>query len=458
MIRRMDSVMVALQAALGARKLYGAEHAAVKRQTALAIETLIGLLAGEHEEEAPAPEAPAAAPVSKHAPLVSSSSSPSSSPSLPPERRALRVVRLDNALLFGDSELPSNGRLGDVLIPILVRHGVEWVEFHPGLTRNELTDFIVQLEAAPSLAASVGTPHVEVGRLGRSSRSKIILPGTAGAGVGAGVGAGIVPATLDRDEHVQQLRQIWNALRGIAGHGLPGSGGGGGGSGGGSGAGRGGFAKPDQRLSELVESIRLAVAVGADVCQQLADVKGHDEYTFVHTVNVAILSAALGEAVGMNADAVFDLTMAALLHDVGKQHTPLTILNKPGKLDTGERQKMERHTVDGAAILLSKPGIPDVAPIVAFEHHANLDGTGYPSLIRNKRPHLASQIVHVADVFDALRTNRPYRAAMDPEKVRAILMEGAGKAYDAALVNLFLDRVVKFALTSAQPTAPPKAA
>ena len=133
----------------------------------------------------------------------------------------------------------------------------------------------------------------------------------------------------------------------------------------------------------------------------------------MHTVNVAILSAALGEAVGMRPNQVFDLTLAALLHDVGKQHTPLAILNKPGKLDDGERQQMEQHASVGAALLLARRGVPDVAPIVAMEHHANVDGTGYPRLRRNARPHVASQIVHVADVFDALRTNRPYRAAMD---------------------------------------------
>jgi putative nucleotidyltransferase with HDIG domain len=226
-----------------------------------------------------------------------------------------------------------------------------------------------------------------------------------------------VLAALGRNEQVAHLQTIWSGLKG-------------------------GGDRPDQRLSDLVESIRLAVAVGADVCNQLADVKSHDEYTFVHTVNVAILSAALGEAVGMTGNQVFDLILAALLHDVGKQRTPLDILNKPGALDAGERRKMEQHTVDGAAILLGRRGVPDVAPIVAFEHHANVDGTGYPRLGRT-RPHLASQIVHVADVFDALRTNRPYRAALDEDKVRKILLDGSGKAFDPALVDLFLERVVK---------------
>ena len=360
MIANLDKAILSLQAAYTARKLYGLDHAVVKRQLDLAFDTLGGMLKA---------------------------------------RKELRVVRLDNTLLFDDAELPSCVHLAEVLTPRLADHGVEWVEFRAGLARADLETLLEQLERSPADAVSVGTRWIRVGRIGRSD-----APEPNG-----------VATVLNVGDHVSNLRGLWGDLKTMD--------------------------RPDQRLGDLVESIRLAVSVGADVCKQLADVKNHDEYTFVHTVNVAILSAALGEAVGMRPNQVFDLTLAALLHDVGKQRTPLSILNKPGKLDEGERKQMELHTVAGAAILLARPGVPDVAPIVAFEHHANVDGTGYPRLPR-PRPHLASQIVHVADVFDALRTNRPYRAAMDDAKVRAILMEASGKAFDPALVDLFLDRVL----------------
>jgi len=404
MIRQMDAALLSLQGAAGARKLYGPEHAAANRQTALTVEQLGALFLW---------------------------------------RPKLRVVCLDGALLFDDAQLPSNVRFNDVLIPLLGAHEIEWIEFQAGLTKAELIDFLVQLEGPTEEAGRVGrlgTPHVRVGRIGRGDSRAYDGATVGGHGGGGAVGtagfaggeADLLPGdaqiiSIDREQQIEQFKQIWKALR------------------------AGG--RPDNRLCELVESIRLAVAVGADVCRQLAEVKHHDEYTFVHTVNVAILSAALGEAVGMGPNQVFDLTMASLLHDVGKQHTPLTILNKPGKLDDAERKRMERHTVDGAAILMSRPGCPDFAPIVAFEHHANIDGTGYPNLSRSKRPHLASQIVHVADVFDALRTNRPYRAALDAEKVRSMLMEAAGKSFDTALVNLFLERVVKLSPGSSQPAA-----
>lgn len=361
MIGRLDKAILALQAAATARKLYGVDHAVVKRQLDSALDALTALLA---------------------------------------QRLELRVVRLDNVLVFDDVELPSCIHLAEVLTPRLATHGIEWIEFRPGLARAELVTLLDQLERAPAELLRGGTPHIRVGRLGRSEADADL----AGNG------------PLAMNDTVSQFKEMWGGIRGGE--------------------------RPDQRLGDLVESIRLAVAFGADVCKQLADVKSHDEYTFVHTVNVGILSAALGEAVGMNPSQVFDLTLAALLHDVGKQHTPIAILNKAGKLDSGERKQMEQHTTAGAAILLARRGVPDVAPIVAFEHHANIDGSGYPNLRRNTRPHLASQIVHVADVFDALRTNRPYRAAMDEAQVRSMLTEGSGKLFDASLVDLFLERVV----------------
>lgn len=360
----MDRAMLALQAAVAGRKLYGPAHPASKRQLDQVFESLSALLGSAGE---------------------------------------VRLVRLNNALLFQDSELPSCAHLVDALLPRLADHGIEWLEFERGLSRAELVSFVEQLEAPRAEGRVIGTAHIRTGQLGRSAASAPPMSTTTNV--------------LGPDDQVAQLKRIWGQLQ----SGDP----------------------PRNHLADLVESIRLTVAVGEDVCRQLAELKSHDEYTFVHTVNVGILSAALGEAIGMSEEQIFQLTVAALLHDVGKQRTPLEILNKTGKLEDIERRRMERHTVEGAAILLSRRGVPDVAPIVAFEHHANLDGSGYPHLGRLARPHLASQIVHVADVFDALRTNRPYRLAMEPAKARAILLEGAGKSFDPALLNLFLDRVVK---------------
>jgi putative nucleotidyltransferase with HDIG domain len=365
MIEQMDKAMLALQAAAAGRSLYGADHPAIARQLDLAAQMLGDMLAKVAE---------------------------------------LKLVCLDNTLLFQDGKLPSCDQLTAALIPRLVAHGIEWMEFRSGLTRAQLQALLEQLERPHEQSTRIGTPHIHVGIVGRALDEP---PPPS------------IISALERADQLEQLQRIWDGLR----TGDP----------------------PDERLGEIVENIRLAVVVGADICKQLALVKSHDEYTFVHTVNVGILSAALGEAIGMGSKQVFELTLAALLHDVGKQEMPQEILNKAGKLDDDERKQIERHTVDGAAMLFANHGVPEVAPIVAYEHHANIDGTGYPRLARNRRPHLASQIVHIADVFDALRTNRPYRAALDEPTVLKILLEGSGKSFDPALVDLFLRRIVKTA-------------
>ena len=325
----------------------------------------------------------------------------------------VRLVRLDDKLHLDDDALPSSAQLADGLLPRFAAHGIEWIELRPGLTAAEATAFLEQLERVDPDTTAVGTPHILIGQIGRGRGGR---SGSTSSGGRGGGGSTNIPA-LDEADPAGQLKKIWDGIQQGA--------------------------RPDRKLTDLVESIRLAAAISTDVCKLLAEVKGHDEYTFVHTVNVAILSAALGEAVGFKTNQVFDLTLAALLHDVGKQRTPLAILNKPGKLDEAERLRVEQHTVDGAAILLACKGVPDVAPIVAFEHHANVDGSGYPKLAPGARPHLASQVVHVADVFDALRTNRPYRAALDEATVRKIINQESGKSFDPALVNLFLDGVIR---------------
>jgi putative nucleotidyltransferase with HDIG domain len=365
MIEYMDSAMLAIQAALGARKLYGHDHPSAQRYLDQAWDSLRIMLS---------------------------------------KRRNVRLVRLGDSLLFDDAPLPSCARLKDGIVRLFDDHGIEWIEFESGLSCEQLTRVVTQLERSAWSFGQLGTPRVRVGRLARSA------PTAAAALVRP-------QSLLTPQNHVQELKQIWTHLHHEK--------------------------QVDHRLSDLVESVRRAVPAAAAVWRQMAQVKDHDEYTFVHTVNVGILSAALAECVGMNANQVCDITFAALLHDVGKQHTPLRILSKPDRLTDSERKVMERHTVDGATILLARPNVPDFAPIVALEHHANLDGSGYPKLGRGRRPHLASQIVHIADIFDALRTNRPYRAAMSVEKVKEILDNCSGTSFDGVLLDVFLDAVVR---------------
>ncbi|MEL7474533.1 MAG: HD domain-containing phosphohydrolase, partial [Planctomycetota bacterium] len=174
----------------------------------------------------------------------------------------------------------------------------------------------------------------------------------------------------------------------------------------------------------------------------LARLKCHDEYTFTHSVNVGILASALGEAAGLYGDRLHDLTVSAFLHDIGKCGVEDTILKKPGRLSDEERQAMEVHPAFGAGLLLEQKDVPEIASIVAFEHHMRLDGNGYPHRKRPWKIHTVSQIVQIADVFDALRSDRPYRKAMTTADAVAVLHRLAGGAFDPELLRVFEQRVL----------------
>jgi putative nucleotidyltransferase with HDIG domain len=195
-------------------------------------------------------------------------------------------------------------------------------------------------------------------------------------------------------------------------------------------------------LGEIVVALSHAITDSAGAMLPLAPLKSHDEYTFVHIINVAVLSMSLAEALGFDSHATHEVGIAALLHDVGKKAVPREVLNKTGRFTEAEFQMIQVHPVEGARILLRTPGVPEVAPIVAFEHHIRFDGGGYPRVPRGWQINLASRITQLADVFDALRTHRPYRPGMPLEKIVQIMKGDAGTFFDPDLLSIFLEHVV----------------
>jgi HD-GYP domain-containing protein (c-di-GMP phosphodiesterase class II) len=169
----------------------------------------------------------------------------------------------------------------------------------------------------------------------------------------------------------------------------------------------------------------------------LAELKAYDEYTHVHAINLSILTMAQAESLGFPKAAVHAFGLGALLHDVGKTKVSVDVLHKAGKLTPEEQEEMKTHPVHGAAQLLRHPEIPRVAAIVAYEHHLRFDRTGYPTLTRDRPQHIASRITAVSDHFDAMRSNRPYRDAMEPEQIFEIMQNNKGKDLDPVLVDHF---------------------
>ncbi|HEY6554101.1 MAG TPA: HD domain-containing phosphohydrolase [Vicinamibacteria bacterium] len=203
---------------------------------------------------------------------------------------------------------------------------------------------------------------------------------------------------------------------------------------------------------DAIEGIVMALAktveenLGAMI--PMAALKSHDRYTATHITNVALLAMALAEAIELPPDRVHDVGIAALLHDVGKLKVPSEILNKPDRLNPEQLECMKRHPEDGARMLLATPGVPDLAVVVAYEHHVRFDGGGYPVLPRSWKPSLASAVTQVADVYDALRTDRPYRTGLDRDTIMAMMTADAGITFEPALLAAFFELVVPRAASS----------
>jgi putative nucleotidyltransferase with HDIG domain len=190
------------------------------------------------------------------------------------------------------------------------------------------------------------------------------------------------------------------------------------------------------------EAVVRALAVGMHgerhMILPLLQLRQFDEYTTTHSLNVAVLTMGFAEYLGFPPADVRGFGVAGLLHDIGKIRIPLEVLTKPGKFTDEERALMNRHPVEGARILLDTDETLDLAAVVAYEHHIMLNGGGYPPLHFRRACHRASNVVHLCDVFDALRTNRPYREAWAFPRVLAYLEERAGVEFDPEYVTPFV--------------------
>ena len=195
---------------------------------------------------------------------------------------------------------------------------------------------------------------------------------------------------------------------------------------------------PLVEAESVVRSLSVAMHGDSEMVLPLLQLREFDEYTTTHCLNVSVLTMALAEYLGLGARDVRTFGIAGLLHDLGKVRVPVEILNKPGKLTDDERLVIQRHTVDGARIIISSDRDLDLAAAVAYEHHIMIDGGGYPKPHYHRDCHRASKLVHICDVYDALRTNRPYREAWEPERVLAYLDERAAKEFEPEAARAFV--------------------
>jgi putative nucleotidyltransferase with HDIG domain len=200
--------------------------------------------------------------------------------------------------------------------------------------------------------------------------------------------------------------------------------------------------QPDATAARaMIDGLAHAVAQNRTALVALTALKQYDNYTFTHMVNVSILTMGQARGLGIDGSLLREFGLAALMHDIGKVKTPAEILNKPDKLTDAEFAIMKRHVVDGAEILRATPEIPVLAPVVAFEHHLRLDASGYPVGVARPTLNICTMLCSIADVYDAMRSQRRYQQAFPTERILEVLKRNDGTQFDQNLVRRFVQLI-----------------
>jgi putative nucleotidyltransferase with HDIG domain len=329
------------------------------------------------------------------------------------EQQTIAVGLIEQELVIGDLPLPRGSENFAELIRRLEAVGVERIAFERGVTTDELSTLVQTLAhperkpgqanvgASPADATTTlhGLPHIRVGRISLDERVD-----ASAADV----------ATIRRlyTEAVGLAANLWDAAQ------------------------QDGVPDPNQS-KQLVDNLAQAVAQNRTALVALTALKEYDNYTFTHMVNVSILTMGQARGLGIDGSLLREFGLAALMHDIGKVRTPTEILNKPDKLTDEEFAIMRMHVVDGAEILRRTPDMPPITPVVSFEHHLRIDGTGYPFGVKRGTLNLATMLCSIADVYDAMRSQRAYQQAFPTDRILAVLQRNDGTQFDQHLVRRF---------------------
>ncbi|WDV45565.1 HD-GYP domain-containing protein [Clostridiaceae bacterium M8S5] len=197
-------------------------------------------------------------------------------------------------------------------------------------------------------------------------------------------------------------------------------------------------------LTKISEDIVNEILSNKDVLVNLVDIKSSDSYTLQHSINVAILSLTLGITLNLNKTELTDLCLGAMLHDVGKILIPKEILQKEGSLTDSEYAEVMLHPQLGYDYLKECSSISGRSRIIALHHHEKYDGSGYPQSLKGSEINKLARIVTIADVYDALTSDRPYRMALPPNAALEYLMASGGTYFDFEMVKAFISKIIPF--------------
>lgn len=191
-------------------------------------------------------------------------------------------------------------------------------------------------------------------------------------------------------------------------------------------------------VSDMAEQMVDSVIRNVDALSSLSRLKDFDDYTFMHCVNVAVLSITLGRYAGFSRSEMVDLGSGALLHDIGKMRVPQEILNKPERLTKEEFEAMKLHVTFSKEILDHTENITPTAINIAYQHHERYDGSGYPEKLTGDQITISGQIGSIVDVYDAITSDRVYHKGMRPYEALRKIFEWAEFHFNKELVESFV--------------------
>ena len=321
------------------------------------------------------------------------------------QQPSIAIGIVGTQLVVADTPLPK-ASLGMVeLIKRLKDHRIERIAFERGVTPDETAALIHAIAAlggkGEPAEATWPFPHIRVGRITTEERRA--------DGIGSDKAA------------IRQLYSNAVAAAEVAWESAATEG------------------QPDLPATlQTVEGLADAVTQNRTALVALTAMRSYDNYTFTHMVNVSILTMGQARALGIEGRLLREFGLSALMHDIGKVRTPKEILNKPDKLTDDEFAIMRRHTVDGAEILRRTPEMPILAPVVAFEHHLRIDGSGYPLGVKRDGLNVGTMLCGISDVYDAMRSQRAYQQAFPTDRILAVLKRNDGTQFDQNLVRRFV--------------------
>jgi len=329
------------------------------------------------------------------------------------ERGEITLRFIENQIILNKTPLCEIGGAASGLIESCLDRQIQSITFSQGLRLEELTEFTKAMTESPEELTDHGgiqeeilsrnVSHISVGKLVAIEQS--------------GESSDGLERRLAREIYKRAFSEAGKAMEEArSGHAIPNT----------------------QSITEVINDMIDCLSRSRSALLGLTSARNYDQYTLCHSVNVSILSLALGISISLRRELLERLGIGGLLHDIGKVLIPDSILDKPGKLNREELAIIQQHPINGARILRNTTEMPENAAIVAFEHHINYDLSGYPSLVRRRPLSVYSMTVRIADYYDAMTALRPYRKPMMPADVLKCMPALSGRDFEPRLLSQFV--------------------